>query len=164
MGLIRQTKLQSRYCLLDYTVLYINYTLYYNFSVTSLKLLQNRYLKKLSVFLSCQNWRAKWATPVLVTKITDEHPAFIPCTLLCAQESNYPHFTHPYPALLFEYTSEQYKHGVIIVFFLFNSLFFAFVSFSWLSRCFSCNHLYSVGARLILPSSVATYNTALKLP
>ena len=27
-----------------------------------------------------------------------------------------------------------------------------------------CNHLYSVGARLILPSSVATYNTALKLP
>ena len=29
---------------------------------------------------------------------------------------------------------------------------------------FPCNHLYSVGARLILPSSVATYNTALKLP
>ena len=28
---------------------------------------------------------------------------------------------------------------------------------------FSCNHLYSVGARLILPSSVATYNTALNL-
>ena len=28
----------------------------------------------------------------------------------------------------------------------------------------SCNHLYSVGARLILPSPVATYNAALKLP
>ena len=28
----------------------------------------------------------------------------------------------------------------------------------------SCNQLYSVGARLILQSSVATYNTALKLP
>ena len=44
------------------------------------------------------------------------------------------------------------------------SCFFAFLSFAWLSRCFPCNHLYSVGARLILPSSVATYNTALKLP
>ena len=29
---------------------------------------------------------------------------------------------------------------------------------------FPCNHMYSVGARLILPSSVATCNTALKLP
>ena len=29
---------------------------------------------------------------------------------------------------------------------------------------FSCNHLYSVGARLILLSPVATYNAALKLP
>ena len=29
---------------------------------------------------------------------------------------------------------------------------------------FRCNHLYSVGARLILPSSVATYNRVLKLP
>ena len=28
---------------------------------------------------------------------------------------------------------------------------------------FPSNHLYSVGARLILPSSVATYNTAFKL-
>ena len=28
----------------------------------------------------------------------------------------------------------------------------------------SCNHLYSVGARLFLPSFVATYNTALTLP
>ena len=27
----------------------------------------------------------------------------------------------------------------------------------------SCNHLYSVGARLFLPSFVATYNTALTL-
>ena len=29
---------------------------------------------------------------------------------------------------------------------------------------FSCNHLYSVVARLILPYPVATYNAALKLP
>ena len=29
---------------------------------------------------------------------------------------------------------------------------------------FSCNHFHSVGARLILPSPVATYNAALKLP
>ena len=81
-----------------------------------------------------------------------------PAQSLCAHKSHSPHFIHPSPALLFKYTSEQYKHGVVTVFFLFNSLFFAFVSFSWLSCCFSCNH-YSVGARLILPSSVA-----LKLP
>ena len=68
-------------------------------------------------FLSCQNWRAKWATPVLVTKDTNERPAFIPCTLLCAHESNAPHFVHPSPTLPFEYTPEQYKYGIVTVFF-----------------------------------------------
>ena len=38
-----------------------------------------------------------------------------------------------------------------------------YISLGYLA-VFSCNHLYSVGARLILWDSVATYNTALKLP
>ena len=44
--------------------------------------------------------------------------AFIPCTLLCAHKSHFPHFIHPSPALLFEYTSQQYKHGVGTVVYL----------------------------------------------
>ena len=63
------------------------------------------------------SWRVKWVTPVLVTQVTDERPAFVPCTLLCAHELNSPNFIHPSPALLFEYTPEQYKRGVVTVFF-----------------------------------------------
>ena len=97
--------------------------------------------------LSQRGARAPRAPPLnrpllLVTKVTDERPALILCTLLCAHKSHYPHLIHPSPALLFEYTPEQYKHGVVTVFFWFNSLFFDFTFFSWLSRCFfSCNHL-----------------------
>ena len=114
-------------------------------------------------FFSCQNWRAKWATPVLVT---NERPAFILCTLLCAHESNSPHFIHPSPTLLFEYTPEQYKHDIVTVFFWFNSLFFAFVSFSWLSRCFflvtTCTRL-GLGWFYRLLWLHTPYNTALNL-
>ena len=112
--------------------------------------------------MSCQNWRAKWATPVLVT---NERPAFIPCTLLCAHESNSPPFIHPSPTFLFGYTPEQYKHGIVPLFSFDLTLSSSALYFSLgYLAVFSCNHMYSVGARLILPYSVATYNTSLKLP
>ena len=112
-------------------------------------------------FLSCQNWRAKWATPVLVT---NERPAFIPCTLLCAHESNSPPFIHPSPTLLFEYTQNNTNMASnLFSFDLTLSSSPLYLSLGYLA-VFSCNHMHLVGARLILPSSVATYNTALKLP
>ena len=62
-------------------------------------------------FINLPKLEGKWATPVLVTKFTVVRPAFIPCTLVYAHKSHSSHFIHPSSALLFDYTSEQYKHG-----------------------------------------------------
>ena len=172
-GLNSAVFLQSSYCLLDYTVKYLNYihcTLYSNFTKNIAK---QSCTKNDQFLLSCQNWRVKSLVgyPVLVTKVTDERPAFIPCTLLCAHKSYSPHFIHPSPASLFEYTSgsEQYKHGAVTVFLLIQlSLLrlclYLSLGYNCCSFPVSCNHLYAVGARLYLPSFVATYNAALTLP
>ena len=117
----------------------------------------------MSVLLSCQNWRVKWATPVLFTNVTDERPSFIPCTLLCAHESHSPHVIHPSPTLLFEYTLRTIqpwrRHCFCFELTLPSSPLYLSLAILLFFLVTTCTRL---GSRLILPSPVATYKCSIE--